>query len=370
MTLFILIMVLLGVIMVGAALPQIMNIVDRSGINWDQVDADNGKSIGNIQWAILSQAVFLLLILILIRLFSTIMVCLITGAGFWSTLFSSGWTPLLFGFFLAGYHWLIWGFNPENTVRGVVNVFKPEFNTLGRGDDDGGNRLMIFRQGIFIRPFGASLGLITDSERERSCKSDQFVTTVKGVSLEMVVSFTWLPNLERISRWFQNGKTEKEREKIIKFIMTAATQAIEESAEALVKKAKIRDMKKAASYARVHQTEMIEEALKAARSEARRYGVTIVAMKFEKCDFTGKTQESLDAIMESKGLAEVAKTIKKLGKDEALLAAVIMGAKGAEIKQTNFGISTDDNVSGIAQMVADHPEIATALAALASKKGK
>lgn len=360
--------------------PRLDGCTSGADLDWTQIDAVNMSSRRYQFEAILSQLALLAGFWILASIVPALIVLVISGFSTEAMLGYIRWeaTPrafFWFGVFILFYQKMIWGYNPENTVRGSVNFFRPLYNSGGTEADldsnDGGARMRVASQGLFFRKVGDSPGRITDIDRERPYTSAVFTVTVWKVALEIQLILVWLPNINRISRWFQNGKTEAEREKIMEYVSKAAQQAVEEKAS------KVKDPKETnrilqVLYVIANQSRLIKHALKAAHEEARRYGVKIVSMRFAKCDLPAEVQATLNGSIKADTKKEIAKELKAAGISEGLanVAAVMAETPGAKIEQKLYGLTSDEASLKILEIARENPEALGAVAALILKGKK
>jgi len=349
---------------------------DPRGLDWSQIDATKMKTRRYQFEAAMSQLAFVSFMWLFIWGVSVFFTWIMSSNKLTLGFVFYGATPhtiFFFGVFLAFYQMFIWDRVEENTVRGIVNRFHAQFNSGGDGtnqpeENDGGSRFRIATEGLFLKKFGDSFGKVTEIERERPCPSNMFTVTIYGVSIEIILNLVWLPKMTRISRWFQNGKTEKEREKIITFVNEAAQQAVEEKAPEMVKGSKGGKSVLKVLYVLAHQSELLTAAREAANTEANKYGVNVKSIKFTKCDLPADVQTSLNAAIKADNQIKIAKQLKNVGEGVALIAAVMAGVQGVKIEKTLYGLSTDEAMHKLLEIAATNPEVLPAL--LLAFKGK
>lgn len=332
-----------------------------STLDWNRVDAVNAGSKPYQFAAILSQIILVSSVWLLIWSIRVSIDLAICGPDHYKEFVRWEATPKTHFWwfaFLVFYQQLVWGYNRENTVRGSVNVFRPLENN---GADDG-TKVRATRAGIFFRKFGDTPGKVTDIDRERNQSSEEFTITVWQISLEAKIEYVWLPWIYKISRWFQNGKTEKEREGILRHVTLAAQQAAEEFADNIIASSRSRDKVLQALHVLSNQTQLQQQAVKAARKEGKRYGVYVKALRFAKLDLPQEVQAKLNALLESNAQVEIAKKLKNIGEGPALIAAAMAGVKGITIDKKLYGLSTDEALLELINLGKANPAALVALA--------
>ncbi len=248
---------------------------------------------------------------------------------------------------------LFLGYQGEDSVRVRMNTVKP-----GKSND-GGTKYVVYGSGLYFKDPLETEGFEAEIERDLPYNGDVFTTTVATKSIQMQLMFIWVPYSRRLSAFFQNGKTESDRIKILNGIMTVAKQTAESEAS------KYSDVEEA----RKDQVTIVNKVRDVVTEKAKEYGFLIKEVAFALCDYSEDVQNALNAAMKARAFTEIVTALIGAGvpAKDAIAHAGALSGNGTQIKHSSIDLNVN---SELAEAIAKAgPGAAAALAAYAAGRG-
>ncbi len=245
------------------------------------------------------------------------------------------------------------GYQGEDSVRVRMNTLMPQKTSQGS------TKYVVYDSGLYFKDPLETEGFEAEIEHDLPCESDEFTTTVANKSIRMKLMLVWVPYSPRLSAFFQNGKTERDRQQTLQIIMTIAKQVAESEAS------KYSDVEEA----RKEQVEIADKVRVVIEDKAKEYGIFIKEVAFALCDYSTDVQSALDAAMKARAFTEIVKELIAAGvpSKDAVAQAGALSGNGTQIKHSSIDISVNPELS--AAIAKGGPGLAAAIAAIVAAKG-
>lgn len=224
--------------------------------------------------------------------------------------------------------------------------------------DDGATQFYAYSNISLTYLWEKKEGMPVSIEKEDSCLGDETTITIGGIGTVVKISGMWRVYKPRLSAFLQNHIHKGGTDKMWQHILAAINQNVETIAVQLCADSDI---------LRANQDLITSTACTSLLSFTRKYGIELLSLKFQKCDFSSDTQKEMDKTIILQAVAKSAHDLREKAKNDGeeitMERAMELAMIAAGKTNKNISVSRIEMDPATAEALKNLPGAATLITA-------
>jgi hypothetical protein len=219
-----------------------------------------------------------------------------------------------------------WWYLAKGFVNPFANRIQATDNQWSRSQfEDGSTQFIVYQSGFALKYFWERRqGRQVEVEMEKALECETISITIKRIALQIKLRGMYRVWTPRLSAFLQN--IENDSVVILKQLKADLNQTVEAYAS------QFQDTE----HVRIHQQTIAQHALNSVQNKYRQYGINLIDIKFEKCDYSDDTQRELNKVLELNAMKDVAVGMDQAEAEAFRTVAAAAGKTGVKLNVNRY----------------------------------